>query len=73
MFCLQAPLPIAVLVVLLSLFLLVTPLATNPSPKYFIAVGSVVLAFVLYVFIVYKHLQPKCMGKEIRFVICLMQ
>lgn len=64
-FKLQAPLPIAVLVVLMSLFLSITPLITNPSPKYFIAVGSVVLAIIIYFLIVYKQYQPKCMGKKI--------
>lgn len=43
----------------------VTPLVTDPSPKYFIAVGSVILAIIIYFFIVYKRYQPKWMGKYI--------
>lgn len=48
----------------LSLFLSITPLVTSPSPKYFIAVASVGVAFIIYFFIIYKQYQPKCMGKK---------
>lgn len=59
----------------LSLFLCITPLITNPSPKYFIAVGSIALAFIIYFFIIYKKYQPKCMGKDskVRFVVSFVK
>lgn len=60
---LQAPIPLAILVILVSLFLCVTPLVTDPTPKYFIAVGSVILAAILYFLLIYKQLQPKWMSK----------
>lgn len=52
----------AVVVMLVSAFLCVAPIATDPSIKYFIAIGFVVVAFLVYYFVVYKKYQPN-MGK----------
>lgn len=48
----------AVVVMLVSAFLCVAPVATDPSVKYLIAIGFVVVAFIVYYFVVYKQYQP---------------
>lgn len=53
----------AVLVMLISLCLCVIPLVTDPSVKYLIAIGFVVISLVVYYFIVYKRHHLPYMGK----------
>lgn len=57
---------------MVSLFLCVTPLVTDPTPKYFIAVGSVILAAIVYFFIIYKRYQPKWMSKLLFYFVALL-
>lgn len=59
----QAPISVAVLVILVSLFLSITPIVTAPSLKYLLALLMVVVGVILYIFFVYKDNRPKCMSK----------
>lgn len=61
----------AIVVMLVSAFLCIAPIATDPSVKYFIAIGFVVVAFLVYYFVVYKRYQPN-MGKSIKQYVSLL-
>lgn len=59
----KVPIPVVIIVLLISTFLSVTTLITDLSLKYIFAIGAIFLAVVIYTYFVYKNNDLKCMGK----------
>lgn len=60
---------IPIFVIVLSAFLCTTSVITDLSPKYVVALGSILIAIAVYYFIVYKRNHLKYMGMYC-FVVC---
>lgn len=61
----QVPTAIPIIIILLAIFLCTTSVITDLSPKYIVALGSILIACLVYYFIVYKQNHMKYMGMYI--------
>ncbi|RZC22676.1 b(0,+)-type amino acid transporter 1-like, partial [Asbolus verrucosus] len=70
----KVPTWIAVFVLLIAVYLSVTPIVTDPSPKYLFALGFILLEVLVYYWFIYKKYTPKSsMDKFTRFIQILFE
>lgn len=55
----RVPTWIPVFILLVAIYLSITPIVTDPSPKYLFALGFILIGVVIYYWFVYKKNQPK--------------
>lgn len=60
----QVPIVIPVLILLISVYLVITPIVLDPTPKYLLAIGFMLIGVLVYYWFIYKNNRPRSiMGK----------
>lgn len=61
----RVPTWIPILILLVAIYLSITPIVTDPSPKYLFALGFILIGVAIYYWFIYKKRQPKkALGKD---------
>lgn len=55
----QVPIVIPILILLVSLYLVITPIILEPTPKYLIAIGFMMIGILVYYWFIYKNNRPR--------------
>ncbi|KAJ8931211.1 hypothetical protein NQ314_015908 [Rhamnusium bicolor] len=60
----KVPVVIPIFILLISIYLSATPIIMDPSPKYLIALGFVLIGILIYYWFIYKNMRPKTFMSE---------
>ncbi|XP_068082590.1 b(0,+)-type amino acid transporter 1 isoform X1 [Anabrus simplex] len=69
----KVPLLIPIFIIFVALFLSVVPMITDSSPRYFFAVGFILVGVAVYYFFVYRKIRPRIMDKFTFFTQVLLE